>query len=136
MRIEQAGLVRKALRFGLMMLFQNGPTDFRPTDPNSAKRADPFLDRFETEIDRDFFDALFAEVETEGDPAKRAARAVWLDDLRFRALALLRAAEAGSPLSSIRRHRALVRAESAFHNSFFKSFRDPYFPKDERHDAA
>lgn len=136
MRIEQAALVRKALRFGLMMLFQNGPTDFRPTDPNSAKRADPVLDRFETEIDSDFFEALFAEVETEGDPAKRAARAAWLDDLRFRALALLRAAEAGSPVSSIRRHRALVRAESALHNSFYKSFRDPYFPKDEHHDAA
>jgi len=135
-RIEQAGLVRKALRFGLMMLFQNGPTDFRPTDPNSAKRADPFLDRFEAEIDRDFFETLFAEVEAESEAAKRETCAAWLDDLRSRALALLRAAEAGSPSSSIRRHRALVRAESAFHNSFFKSFRDPYFPKDEHHDAA
>lgn len=135
-RIEQAGLVRKALRFGLMMLFQNGPTDFRPTDPNSAKRADPFLDRFEAEIDRDFFEALFAEVEAEGDAAKRETCAVWLDDLRSRALALLRAADAGSPSSSIRCYRALVRAESAFQNSFFKSFRVPYFPKDERHDAA
>ena len=136
MRIEQAGLVRKALRFGLMMLFQNGPTDFRPTDPNSAKRANPFLDRLELEIDRDFFDALFAEVETEGDTAKRESRAAWLEDMRIRALALLRAAEAGSPVSSIRQYRALVRAESAFHNSFYKSFRDPYFPKDERHAAA
>lgn len=135
-RVKQAGLVRKALRFGLMMLFQNGPTDFRPTDPNSAKRADPFLDRFEMEIDRDFFEALFSEVETASAPAKRETRAKWLDDLRFRAFDLLRAAEAGSPVSSIRRHRALVRAESAFHNSFYKSFRDPYFPKDEHHDAA
>jgi hypothetical protein len=75
-------------------------------------------------------------VEAEGDAAKRETCAAWLDDLRSRALAVLRAAEAGSPSSSIRRHRALVRAESAFHNSFFKSFRDPYFPKDERHDAA
>lgn len=135
-RVEQAGMVSKALRFGLMMLFQNGPDEFKPRDPNSAKRADPFLDRFETEVDRDFFEALFAEVETEGDAAKREKRAAWLDDLRFRAMALLRAAEAGSPVSSIRRHRALVRAESALHNSFYKSFRDPYFPKDEHHDAA
>jgi hypothetical protein len=56
--------------------------------------------------------------------------------LRRRALALLRAAEAGSPVSSIRRYRALVRAESAFNNSFYKSFRNPYFPKDEHHGAA
>jgi hypothetical protein len=56
--------------------------------------------------------------------------------LRRRALALLRTAEAGSPVSSIRRYRAWVRAESAFNNSFYKSFRDPYFAKDEHHGAA
>ena len=135
-RIEQAHGVSKALRFGLMMLFQNGPTNFKPTDSNSASHADPFLDRFETEIDSDFFEALFAEVEAEGEAAKRETCAAWLNDLRFRALAFLKAAEAGSPVSSIRHHRALVRAESAFHNSFYKSFRDPYFPKDEHHVAA
>jgi CRISPR system Cascade subunit CasA len=135
-RVEQAGLVRKALRFGLMMLFQNGPVEFKPADPNSAKRADPFLDRFETEIDRDFFEALFAEVEAEGDATKRETCAAWLRDLRSRARDVLRAAEAGSPTSSIRSHRAVVRAESAFDNSFYKSFRDPYFLKDRRYDAA
>ena len=135
-RINQASLVRKALRYGLMMLFQSGPTEFKPTDPNSAKRADPFLGRFESEIDQDFFERLFAEVEVDSDAAKRETRADWLNELRRRALALLRAAEAGSPVSSIRRYRALVRAESAFNNSFYKSFRDPYFPKDEHHGAA
>jgi hypothetical protein len=119
-----------------MMLFQNGPVEFKPADPNSAKRADPFLDRFEAEIDRDFFEALFAEVEAEGDAKKRETCAAWLSDLRSRARDVLRAAEAGSPASSIRRHRALVRAESAFDNSFYKSFRDPYFLKDGRYDAA
>ncbi|MBB4199539.1 CRISPR system Cascade subunit CasA [Rhodoblastus sphagnicola] len=134
-RVEQAGLVRKALRFGLMMLFQNGPDSFQPRDPNSSKRADPFLDRFEADIDSDFFERLFAEVEAQ-DGAKLEIRAHWLTDLRLRALDLLRTAEAGSPSSSIRRHRAIVRAESAFDNSFYKSFRAPYFPKDEHHDAA
>lgn len=135
-RINQASLVRKALRYGLMMLFQSGPTEFKPTDPNSAKRADPFLGRFESEIDQDFFERLFVEVEVDSDAAKRETRADWLNELRRRALALLRAAETGSPVSSICRYRALVRAESAFNNSFYKSFRDPYFPKDEHHGAA
>jgi hypothetical protein len=119
-----------------MMLFQNGPDKLDRRDKNFAKHAAPFLDRFEAEVDRDFFEALFAEVEAESEATKRETCAAWLTELRRRALDLLKAAEAGSPVSSIRRHRALVRAESAFHNSFFKSFRDPYFPKDERHDAA
>lgn len=135
-RIDQAGLVRKALRFGLMMLFQNGPAEFRPTDPNSSKRAEPFLNRFEMEIDRDFFDALFEEVEAESETEKLAIREAWLIELRRRALDLLTTAESGSPVSSIRRHRAMARAESAFQNSFYKSFRDPYFPKEAAHDAA
>ncbi len=135
-RIEQAGLVGKALRFGLMMLFQNGPPEFRPKDPNSAKRGEPFLDRFEKEVDRDFFDALFAEVEAESDAEKIAVRKAWLLALQGRAFDLLKTAEAGSPASTIRRHRAMVRAENAFENSFYKSFRDPYFLKDEIHDAA
>ncbi len=136
LRIDQAGFVRKALRYGLMMMFQNGPAEFRPTDPNSANRAKPFLDRFEIEIDRDFFDALFEEVEAESETAKFAIRKAWLLTLRQRAFEILKAAETGSPVSAIRRHRAMVRAESAFRNSFYKSFRDPYFPKEEELDAA
>ena len=135
-RVDQAGLVGKALWIGLMMLFQNGPNDLKLGDRNSNNRTRPFLDRFEAEIDRDFFEALFEEVEAESAAAKRETCAAWLDELRHRAFELLKAAAAGSPSSSIRRHRAWVRAESAFHNSFFKSFRDPYFPKDDRHDAA
>lgn len=135
-RIDQAGLVRKALRFGLMMLFQNGAAEFAPRDPNSGKRAEPFLDRFEIEIDRDFFDALFEEVEADTETAKLAIRKAWLVALRQRAFDLLKEAEVGSPASAIRRHRAMVRAESAFQNSFYKSFRDPYFPKEVAHDAA
>jgi hypothetical protein len=83
-----------------------------------------------------FFERLFTEVEADSDAAKRETRADWLSELRRRALALLRTAEAGSPVSSIRRYRAWVRAESAFNNSFYKSFRDPYFAKDEHHGAA
>ena len=135
-RIDQAGLVRKALRFGLMTLFQNGPEDFKRRDPSSEHRAAAFLDAFEADVDRDFFERLFSEIEAEGEAARREIRAAWLADLRERAFAILKNSETGSPSSTVRRYRAWVRAEGAFLGAFYKDFRDPYFPKDPSHVAA
>src|SRR5262249_7471452 len=72
-RIEQAGQVSKSLRTALMVLFQNGPerAKFNARDRSSSDHAKTFLDRFENEIDRDFFERLFEEVETDGDSAQR-----------------------------------------------------------------
>ena len=53
-----------------------------------------------------------------------------------RAEMVLTAAEAGSPTSTIRYHRAWVRAERALEGAFFAAFRDPYFLKNETHAAA
>lgn len=132
-RIEQAGRVRTSLRYALMMLFQNGPDskkdEFKPRDPSSAARAEPFLETFEQEVDGDFFEQLFREVEAEDDPARVAVRATWLAELRHRARVILAQAEAGSPVSAVRQYRARVRAESAFDGSFNKAFSD-YFFKD------
>ena len=137
-RIEQAGQLRKALRTALMVLFQNGPerANFKPADSSSSKRANPFLDSLEAEIDRDFFERLFEEIEMEGDAAQREVRARWLKDLRKRAEMVLTAAEAGSPTSTIRYHRAWVRAERALEGAFFAAFRHPYFLKNQTHAAA
>lgn len=135
-RIDQAGLVRKALRFGLMTLFQNGPEDFKRRDPSSEHRAAAFLDAFEADVDRDFFERLFSEIEAEGEAARREIRAAWLADLRERAFAILKNSETGSPSSTVRRYRAWVRAEGAFLGAFYKDFRDPYFPKDPSHVPA
>lgn len=135
-RIDQAGQVRGALRRALMVLFQNGPdrAGFQPTDPNSGKRAEPFLDRLEAAIDDTFFRHLFEEVEAEDDEDKARLRAAWLTMLRHRAEAILRDAEAGAPSSAMRRYRAQVRAEAALRGIFFSTFRD-YFLK-ETSDAA
>jgi CRISPR system Cascade subunit CasA len=137
-RIEQAGQVSKALRLALMVLFQNGPerAKFNLRDRSSSEHAKPFLDRIETDIDRDFFERLFEEVETDGDSAQRQTRTRWLEDLRERAGTVLKAAEAGSPTSTIRHHRAWVRAERALESGFFAAFRDPYFLKNESNAAA
>ena len=135
-RIDQAGKVRSALRYGLMTLFQNGPgrEDFKPRDQSSAHRAEPFLYAFEGEVDRDFFDQLFTEFEAEGDAEKHEDRKVWLDHLRRHAEWILKTAEAGSPQSTVRRYRAFVRAERSFRESFYKNLGD-YFQR-ERPDAA
>jgi CRISPR system Cascade subunit CasA len=135
-RIEQAGKVRGALRRALMVLFQNGPDrgGFQPTDPNSGKLAEPFLDRMEARIDDHFFRHLFEEVEAEDDEGKITLRAEWLTLLRRRAEEILREAETGAPTSAVRRYRAKVRAEAALRGIFFSTFRD-YFAK-ETSDAA
>jgi CRISPR system Cascade subunit CasA len=119
-RIDDAGAVRGALRFALMTLFQNGPDTFQPQDPASARHADPFLDRFQAEVDRDFFEALFAEAELAADgDAAAAQRRAWLFEFLRRAERLLRAADAGSPHSAVRHYRASVRAGEALARGFF-----------------
>lgn len=137
-RIGHVGEVSKALRFGLMVLFQNGPDrkDYKPRDPSSDKRARLFVDRFEAAVDRDFFERLFEEFEQDEEAEQLKARVRWLTDLRVRALDELKAADAGAPSSAIRHYRAWVRAEGAFFGSFYKAFRDPYFPKDDTDAAA
>lgn len=134
-RVEEAAKLRGALRGALMVLFQNGPdrAAFQPTDPNSGKRAEPFLDRLESRIDEDFFRHLFAELAADDDN-RAQLRADWLKLLLGRAEAILREAEAGAPTSAVRRYRAQVRAEAALRGRFFFAFKD-YFQK-EAHDAA
>jgi CRISPR system Cascade subunit CasA len=129
-RIEQSGILRSALRYALMTLFQNGPERdaFERRDPGSSKRAEKFLDLFETEIDRDYFERLFREAEADD---ARAARISWLEDLFARAKAILAAAEAGSPQSAVRRHRAKVRADAALNAAFrFNPKLAHYFAKE------
>ena len=119
-RIGDADAVRSALRFGLMVLFQNGPdrADFKPRDPSSSRHAEPFLARFGEIVDDGFFEALFREIEAE---APRAERRAWLEELRKIGVTVLREAESQSPTAATRRHRAFVRAERAFAGAFYGS---------------
>lgn len=129
-RIAEAGSARSALRFGLMTLFQNGPepSDYKPQDPSSSRRADPYLDQFQRRVDEDFFERLFEEFSVESGEAALAVRKAWLEDLLGRARSILREAEAGAPTSTMRHHRAMVRAEAALARGFHgaKDLRD-YF---------
>ena len=135
-RVKQAGEMGRILRRALMVLFQNGPDNFAPRDPNSSDRADPFVTTFYRMVDPDFFDRLFAEVEVETEAEQMALRAGWLAELKGRARSVLHSAEAGAPTSSVRRMRARVRAEAALDGGFHKAFGDIYFAREKAHDVA
>ena len=120
-RVANAAKIRSALRFALMVLFQNGPDgdEFDPRDPSSDRRAEPFLKPLHHLVDHDFFEGMFAEFVEQESEGARAIRGAWLKELRRRALVLLSEAEAETPASSVRRIKASVRAAEAFDRAFY-----------------
>jgi CRISPR system Cascade subunit CasA len=126
-RITDIASLAKALRYALMVLFQGGPDreDFKHQDKGSGARAEPFLARFDAAVDRRFFDDFWTEADHLDAPeAKAAARRSWLLQLRDLARDVLRTAESGSPVSTVRSYRAIARAEGAFDGAFAKAFPD------------
>lgn len=128
-RIDQVSGARSALRFGLMTLFQNGPdpSDFKPQDPSSGRRAEPFLERFQGRVDQSFFESLFEEFSVgEAPESAHALRTAWVTGLRDKARRVLAEAKAGAPTSATRRHRAAVRADRALDRGLYgaKDLRD------------
>lgn len=126
-RIDDIAGVGKILRYALMVLFQRGPDrdGFKPRDPGSSARAEPFLKRFDTEVDREFFEDFWREADHLDAPDQMAAaRRTWQRKLRHLAHDILRTAESGSPVSAVRSYRALARAEGAFNGAFAKAFPD------------
>lgn len=111
-RVELAGLMQnQVLKRALMSLFQNGPDKIKGDDKESQRKAEPFLKRFDVEVDRDFFPDLWVEAD-EDDPDKRDhLRGVWVRKLKTLAERLLDEAEHEAPRSSRRRYRAVVRAQ-------------------------
>jgi CRISPR system Cascade subunit CasA len=112
-RVRLAGEIGKVLRSALLSLFQGGPQDIDHRDKDGARKAQPFLDRLDTTIDRTFFEDLCREIEA-GDAV--AERRRWVrDDLLGRAETMLRAADAAAPKATRRRLRARVGAEGVLH---------------------
>ena len=82
-----------------------------------------FISRFDRSVDADFFERLFEELpETPGSQAAKAHRRRWLLDLKGRARDALAAAEAGSPLSGVRRYRARAAAENLLDGAINNAF--------------
>ena len=128
-QVEDAGKARRgALNTALMVLFQNAPKESKTKHAASQTKAAPFLAAFDAEVDRIFFDALFASFEAEPGPARDAARRDWLSRLYRFAKAQLAAAETAIPRPRRRRRRAAAAARAALDGYFLKlspSMREP-----------
>jgi len=127
-RVKALGELRGALRFGLMVLAQGGPDQVVSNKPTTNSFIEPWLKRFEAEVDRDFFPDLWHELEQETAKARETAYLAWRRQRRDHAERLLDDAAVSLPLPVARRYRAQVKAESAFHGSLRKSnaFKETY----------
>jgi len=110
-RVLLAGEIQgRVLKPALLTLFQNGDEAIDFKDKGSAGRAEPFLDRFDDIVDRDFFPRLWEEFEEGADREEVLRR--WISDLLDAARALVDEADRGASKAVKRRYRARARADA------------------------
>ncbi len=83
-----------------------------------AKKIDPWIAHFDQEIDRRFFESLWASVEMEYEKAKSQ----WEKILLHEAEKILNEAERSTPIAQIRRLRAISNARSKFYGKARETF--------------
>jgi len=127
-RVQALGELSGALRFALRSLAQGGPDQVVSNKPTTNGFIEPWLKRFEAEVDRNFFPELWHQLEQGTAEARETAYLVWRRQRRDHAETLLDEAAGSLPLPVARRYRAQVKAKSAFHGSLRKSsaFRETY----------
>ena len=110
-RSADAGDAGRWLRRALMVLIQGGPETPRLDDDSSARKADPWMRRFDALVDREFFGApLWAEAA--GTPGPH--RQEWCTRLRALARTILDEAARSAPRTEMRRVRAIARSRGRF----------------------
>ena len=123
-RVDAVGTLRgKVLRPALFVLFQGGAEQVNFRDNDTSKRVDPHLRRFEYRVDSEFFEALWKEAEVE-QSERLDIRLVYLKRLSDRASDIVNEAVHATSVASMRRYKALVRAQSMFRGSLYKHFPD------------
>jgi CRISPR system Cascade subunit CasA len=128
-RVGQAGEMRnRVLKPALLTLFQNQPEKLDYKHVASNRKSDIFLSALDREIDHIFFNDLFFELSEDDHDVRDQIRRDWLLRLKAIAQAQLATAEAGSPISHVRRYMSRAAAESRLSSAFFAAFA-PYFPK-------
>jgi CRISPR system Cascade subunit CasA len=122
---DVAKVVSKALRPALFALYQAAPEKLDFNDPKAKSKAELFINQFERAVDEDFFEHLFEEAaEPIGSTAATACRKRWIELIWQRARDALAAAEAGSPLSGVRRYRARAAATGLLDGEIVDAFPD------------
>ena len=112
-RIEQVRIVQRILRHAASTAAAGG--DANNIGDEHRSRANPWANRLDEVVDRDFFDALQDELELDGDDEREKVRNEWLNDMVVDgARKLLDQACDSLPCPSIKRLRARVRAKRVF----------------------
>ena len=104
---------RKILRPALSNILSSGSDQ-----KVEYEKVAPWINRFDQEIDRRFFESLWASVELEPEVAKRK----WENILLEEAEKIFREAERSTPIAQLRRYRALSKARSMFYGQANKVF--------------
>ena len=128
-RIQVASDARlKLLGMSLRVLLQGGPDKVN----NEDKRTDRWLDAFDQEVDRFFFEHLWTDAQLPLDQANQR----WRQTLVDLAWTLLQQATREAPIPLVRRYRAIARAEQTFGAIAYKSFQTrPSLPRNP-HDGT
>jgi CRISPR system Cascade subunit CasA len=131
-RVADASMIRgKVLRPALFALLQQGSETVDYGSNTTSAEAEPWLDRFEQQVDATFFPELWREAAAEGDERERLRRD-WRRQLADVAIDLLDDAARSVPQAAMRRYRAKVRARGLFFGLLHKHFQD--LKIEERHD--
>jgi CRISPR system Cascade subunit CasA len=117
-RVALASITQKKILFpALSELIKSGSkqkVDYKYL----AKKIDPWIARFDQEIDRRFFESLWTSVEMEYEEAK----CQWEKILLSEAEKILNEAERSIPISQIRRFRTISNARSKFYGKARETF--------------
>lgn len=118
-RVELVATIRNGvLKPALLCLFQGAPEKLDFDD----RRPDSFVRRLENRVDREFFTALFDDVDQDPGEAMRA----WVDRVLGFAREILDDAIRSAPYPSMRRYKAIAAAEAVFHGAARKKFPDNF----------
>lgn len=135
-RVELAGEIQgRVLRPALLALLQNGPekVDLSRDDP----RIRPFLAAFDLDVDRSFFEDLWAEMEQDEQAGRDAARTEWVRRLLDKAGGILDHADKAAPKATHRRWRARERAKGILNGAAWRSDKlRRYLEERKAHDEA
>ena len=135
-RVHLAGEIQgHVFKPALLVLFQNAPEKLNFKDKDSNAKSEHFLRRLDAEIDADFFEALWDEIDKDGDEAQHEERAKWVHSLLMLAFNLLQEAETATAIASRRRFRSEVRARATFWGAAHRNAQiSPYLPELATHD--
>ncbi|WP_232288360.1 type I-E CRISPR-associated protein Cse1/CasA [Anaeromyxobacter sp. K] len=123
-----ADVQRLVLKPAILAYLQGAPDDLKFKD----RRADPWLDAHDAEVDRIFFERLWADLTRDVD----GARNDWARTVLELARAQLESALEVAPVPIARRYRAIAAAERVFEGSARKHVKVAFdLEKEERHEA-